>query len=225
MRSIIWNGTAWGALKCAEFRQWCYSSLLFPRRPRLWRKPATHLSPASGTQIRWSDGGNVEAVNDLGAGMCRFKDRRNGKIFDKMIGAILPAVALLQPHMNELRSLVPLAVGKSVSWQHTGADDKGANVTWTITVAVEKYETVETPAGTWPCFVILQREQILSGTGRFERRWWYSPDVGYAVKFEYVTAQGHPPVRTPANTYVVEISKKIGGASRNSCWSSALPEN
>lgn len=85
--------------------------------------------PAPGTQIRWSDGADVEAVSDAGAGMCRFKDRRNGKIFEKMIGAILPATPLVQPHMDELRMLVPLEVGKSVSFQHAGADDKGNNST------------------------------------------------------------------------------------------------
>jgi hypothetical protein len=164
--------------------------------------------PAPGTRIRWSDGADVEAISDRGAGMCRFVDRRHGGTFDKMIGAILPTMPLVHPHLAEIRTLVPLAVGKSVSFQNAGADDKGNNVTWTETFAVEKYETVETRAGTWPCFVILHREQIMSGTGTFEKRWWYSPEVGYAVKFTYRTVQGHPPVRTPPDSQVVEIVKK-----------------
>jgi hypothetical protein len=80
--------------------------------------------------------------------MCRFKDLRTGRTFERMVGAILASAPIMQPHLAELRSLIPLQVGKKVSFQYTAADDRGANVTWTITVSVEKYEQVTTPAGT-----------------------------------------------------------------------------
>ncbi len=114
----------------------------------------------------------------------------------------------MQPHLAELRSLIPLQVGKKVSFQYAAADDRGANVTWTITVSVEKYEQVTTPAGTWSCFVMLQTDQILAGTGTWEYRWWYCPDIRYLAKFEFRTVQGHPPKDTPRNSYLVEMVRK-----------------
>jgi len=164
--------------------------------------------PKPGTLLKFSDGTVLEAIADIGDGWCRLRNQRTATTFERMLGAILATSQIMKPHVAELRSLLPLAVGKKVTFQYSAEDDRGANGTWTISVAVERQETATTPAGTWACFVILQTDQLFSGTGKWERRWWYCPDVGYVVQYEFRTVQGILPKNTPAKWYLVEIVRK-----------------
>lgn len=159
--------------------------------------------PAPKTKLKLSDGDTIEAMADLGGGVCRFKNLRTGKSFDRILGAFLSN----DPNFARARALIPLEVGKKVTFQLTGADDKGIQTNWINTLAVEKYEKTETPAGTFDAFVILYRQQLFAGGGAWERRFWYSPEVGYVVNSKYTMVQGTPPRHVPPNWYVVEVIK------------------
>ena len=159
--------------------------------------------PAPQTKLKFQDGETIEAVADLGGGVCRFRNLRTRKSFDRIIGAFLPT----DPNFERARGLVPLQVGKKVSYELTGGDDKGIQTNWVNTLAVEKYEQTQTPAGTFNAFVILYRQQLFGGGGAWERRFWYAPEVGYPVSSKYTMLQGTPPRRVPTNWYVVEITK------------------
>ena len=98
-------------------------------------------------------------------------------------------------------------MGKTISFSDSGASNVGGNGAWNYTVSIEKKETVKTPADSLPSFVILQIEQTHGPGGRWERRWWYAPLVGYVVKFDFKTVHGNPPPNYPKNWELVEIRK------------------
>jgi hypothetical protein len=164
--------------------------------------------PFPKTVLSLSGGDKIEAVRDMGDGVCQFKNQRTAKSFERLVGAFLLSDPMVKDHIDELRTLVPLQVGKKVAFQKTGADDKGNMVTWQESFSIENYEKMETPAGTFDTFVILWTEQIQNKTGTWEHRWWYSPEVGYVVRHRFQTVQGHPPVNTPGEWYVVSVEKK-----------------
>jgi len=159
--------------------------------------------PAPKTTLRFQDGDTIQATADLGGGVCRFKNLRTGRSFERILGAFLSN----DPNFERARGLVPLQVGKKVTFQLTGADDKGIQTNWLNTLAVEKYEKTQTPAGAFDAFVILYRQQLFAGGGAWERRFWYSPEVGYVVNSKYTMIQGTPPRHVPSDWYVVEVIK------------------
>jgi hypothetical protein len=159
--------------------------------------------PALKTKLRLTDGNTIEAIKDLGGGVCRFKSQKDGKTFERILGAFLSN----DPNFERTRGLVPLEVGKKLEFQVSGADDKGQPTNWLNTLAVEKYEKTTSPAGTFDAFVILSQTRLFSGGGTWERRFWYAPDVGYVVNSKYTMVQGTPPRRVPSDWYVVEIIK------------------
>jgi hypothetical protein len=164
--------------------------------------------PPPKTVISYSSGDKIEAVRDMGGGVCQFKNVRTARPFERMVGAFLMSDPTVKAHINELRTLVPLQVGKTVQFQKAGADDKGNNVTWLETYSVEKYEKHETPAGPFDAFVILWTEQIQHGTGTWESRWWYSPQTGCVLRFKFRNVQGHPPQKFPSEWYLVSVENK-----------------
>src|SRR5471032_237090 len=105
--------------------------------------------PALKTKLRLTDGNTIEAVKDLGGGVCRFKSQKDGKYFERILGAFLAS----DPNFERARGLVPLEVGKKVEFQTSGADDKGQPTAWIKTLAVEKYEKTTSPAGTFDALV------------------------------------------------------------------------
>ena len=150
--------------------------------------------PAKGTQLTFSDGGHIEAVSDEGNYVCRFKSLRTEKKFDRLFGAFVPT----GPHANQIRSLAPFEVGHKISFTNSGADVLGGDGFWFHDVIIERFENVVTDAGTFPSFVILQDDrEMLSSHGEWQRRYWYAPDVGFVVKFEYLTLRGSPPPNYP----------------------------
>lgn len=152
--------------------------------------------PAKGTQLTFSDGGRIEAVSDEGNYVCRFKSLSTEKKFDRLFGAFLPT----GPHADQIRSLAPFEVGHKISFTNSGADVRGGDGFWFHDIVIERFENVVTDAGTFPSFVILEDDrEMLSSHGEWQRRYWYAPDVGFAVKFEYLTLRGSPPPNYPKN--------------------------
>lgn len=152
--------------------------------------------PKPGTQFTYSDGGRIEAVSDQGNYVCRFKSLKTQKTFDRLLGAFLPT----GPHAEKIRSLAPFEVGHKISFENSGPDVLGGDGFWFHGISIERFETIVTPAGTFSAYVILSDDQaVQSSHGRWQRRYWYSPDVSHVVKFEYLTLQGAPPPKYPRN--------------------------
>jgi hypothetical protein len=150
--------------------------------------------PAKGTQLIFSDGGRIEAVGDQGNYVCRFKSMTTEKKFDRLFGAFLPT----GPNADQIRSLAPFVVGHKISFTNSGADVRGGDGFWFHDIVIERFENVTTKAGTFPSFVILEDDrEMLSSHGEWQRRYWYAPDVGFVVKFEYLTLRGSPPPNYP----------------------------
>lgn len=161
--------------------------------------------PAPKTQFRTSLGGAAESLGDVGGFVCRFKDLKTGKTAERILGAFDFETPIVKANIDKFRSLIPLQVGKSMSWSFSGASNLGGSGDWYYTISIEKYETITIPVGTLPSFVILQVEQTHAGGGRWERRWWYSSLLGHIIKFEFKTVRGNPPPNYPKNWELIEI--------------------
>jgi hypothetical protein len=144
--------------------------------------------PPPGTIYTFTDSSSIQAVAGAPAPFCRFATLNGGQQVDLFLGAFSAASPMVHANMHLLMSLLPLQVGKTASLAKAGPDGKA----WQATVSVENYETVRVPVGQLSCFVLLWTEP--SGTGRWERRWWYCPSLEYAAKyaakFEVVGADG-----------------------------------
>jgi hypothetical protein len=161
--------------------------------------------PASGTVLRFSTSRDMlEAVQDLGGGVCRYRNTTTRREYDRLL-TLDTKSKIFAANLDKLRMLGPLQVGKSVNIEHSGASVTGSDGVWDITISVEKYETVKVPVGELPAFVILQDERSFGGNGHWQRRWWYSPMIRYAVQFEFTTLAGNPPPNYPRNWNLVEL--------------------
>ena len=120
--------------------------------------------PAVGTQLRYSQGGAIESLGEAGAHICQFKNLSSGKTFGRLL-VLDTSAPIVQANMDKIRTLFPLQVGKSISYQNSGADNTGGNGAWVYTLSVESYEAVTIPIGVLPAFVILLVERTHGGGG------------------------------------------------------------
>ena len=134
--------------------------------------------PTPGAQLTFSDGSHIEAVSGQGNYVCRFKSLKTQKTFDRLFGSFLPTNPLVEANAEKFRSLAPFQVGRKITFKNSGASVRGTDGFWFHEVSIERFETVTTAAGTFSAFVILWNEQT-SGGGRWQSRYWYSPDVNY----------------------------------------------
>jgi len=160
--------------------------------------------PPPGTSYTLSNGGYGEAVGKGPGQTCRFKSLRTGKEFDRLYGSFDPGSPLVKANLEKFQALAPLRVGQKISFQHTGPGTTGGDGTWFYDVVVERAESITTPAGTFPTLVLLLDEQSPQFAGRWQQRYWYSPQVGYAVKYEYKTLHGMPPRNGPQDWVLTE---------------------
>jgi hypothetical protein len=153
--------------------------------------------PPLGTIYTFTDSSSIQALSGAAPPFCRFANVNGGQQVDLFLGAFSAASPVVQANIDDLTSLLPLQVGKTVSFARTGPAEKG----WQVNVTVEKYETVEVPVGRLNCFVLLWTEP--SGQGRWERRWWYCPSLRYAAKysarFEVVSPGGRTLTSSPTS--------------------------
>jgi hypothetical protein len=151
--------------------------------------------PAPRTIYTFTDTTSVQALAGAQAPFCRFANLNGGQQVDLFLGAFSAASPIVQSNVTVLMSLLPLEVGKTAYLARTGPEGK----TWQATVSVEKYESVRVPAGQLSCFVLVWTEP--SGTGKWDRRWWYCPSLEYPVKytakFEVVGADGRTVSSSP----------------------------
>jgi hypothetical protein len=170
--------------------------------------------PAPGSQFTFSDGGSLESVGDVGGNICRFRNLRTKATFDRLLGAFSPTFPLVRANLDKFRALIPLEVGRRIKFDWAGAGDRGSDGTWFYEVSVERLEQVSTPAGSFSAFVILYDEQTTQTThGRWQRRYWYSPQVSHIVKFQFQTIHGNPPTNYPRD-WILNEFKAPAAASR-----------
>jgi hypothetical protein len=171
------------------------------------QQPAVIRCPEAGTTLRFSAGeGAIVSVGEVGGAVCRYRSQKTQREFNRFLIFDMSS-KLYEDNIDDLRTLSPLEVGKSVSLTHSGLSNHGRNKAWNITFTVEKFETVTVLVGRLPAYVIVRDERSTSGHGRWLRRLWYSPVVGYAVKFEFETLAGDPPDPHPRNWELVEIKQ------------------
>lgn len=158
------------------------------------------VCPAPGTVFIFSDSSGVEALGGASAPFCRFRNANGGQQLDLFLGAFSTASPVVHANAAALMTLLPLQVGKAVQLSRSGSSSQ-------VTVSIEKYETLAVPVGQLACFVVLWTEP--SGQGRWERRWWYCPALGfvakYSAKFEVVGGAGSSPPSYPASWELMQV--------------------
>ena len=158
------------------------------------------ICPAPGTVFTFTDTSGVEALSGGGAPICRFRNVNGGQQLDLFLGAFSTGSPIVHANAAALMTLLPLQVGKTAQLTRPALG-------WQATVSIEKYETVAVPVGRLACFVILWTEP--SGQGKWERRWWYCPALGfvakYSAKFEVVGGGGGSPPSYPASWELVQV--------------------
>jgi hypothetical protein len=131
---------------------------------------------------------------------------QTGQTFDRLLAAFAASAPTVKANAGKFATLDPLQVGKSITYETSGASNSGSDGAWTYKVSIERFENVSTPAGKFPSYVILSVENSFSAGGsRLERRWWYSPTVGHIVKFEYKLISGIPPKPYPSNWHLSDL--------------------
>jgi len=153
--------------------------------------------PAPRTIYTFTDSSSIQAVAGAPSPFCRFANLNGGQQVDLFLGAFSSTSPIVRANMDVLMTLLPLQVGKTANLAKTGPGGKA----WQATVSVEAYEKVQVPAGQLSCYVLLWTEP--SGTGKWDRRWWYCPSLEYAAKytakFEVVGADGRTVTSSPAS--------------------------
>ena len=83
------------------------------------------------------------------------------------------------PEGGPLARLYPLQRGRGIRFKRT----RGKSV-WRDEIMVIGTERLETPAGTFDCYVVRRRSTTPDESWRGEQRSWYAPKLGWVVKFE-----------------------------------------
>ena len=160
-----------------------------------------HCPPAN-TQFIFAGTDAVVSLGDAGAEVCKLRNGRTGQIFEQVLGAFPVSAPYVRSNLDKIRSLAPLQVGKTVSFTYPEAADESA---WRYDVTVEKQETITVPAGRFPTYVIRMVETAYGGRAKWERKWWFAPVLGYAIRFDFQTMEGSPPRYPPDKWQLVEI--------------------
>ncbi|CAK0771537.1 conserved hypothetical protein [Gammaproteobacteria bacterium] len=80
--------------------------------------------------------------------------------------------------------LFPLSIGRQVVFSEEymrGGDLIRRNTSWTV----EGRETIQVPAGTFNCWVLVMRTRGIQSDWTGMERWWYSPEVKHYIRLEY----------------------------------------
>jgi hypothetical protein len=153
--------------------------------------------PAPKTIYTFTDSSSLQALAGAPGPFCRFVNLDSGQQVDLFLGAFSASSPIVRTNIDVLKSLLPLQVGKTAYLGKTGPDGKA----WQATVSVEGYESIRVPVGQLSCFVLLWTEP--SGTGKWNRRWWYCPSLEYPAKytaqFEVVGANGRTSSSSPTS--------------------------
>lgn len=147
-------------------------------------------APAIGTRLVTTTGGYFEIAGTESLDVVT--RNASGQSY-RWIGGFMHRIGQASDsQLAEIRSLHPLAVGRSVSFDTAGVTARGSNAAYNHRIRVLKQEQVVVAAGTFQTFVIEWRERNISQLGsrpdssaEFIRTYWYAPEIGFIVKFEY----------------------------------------
>jgi hypothetical protein len=89
-------------------------------------------------------------------------------------------------------ALWPLAVNKTISARYFGPSPRSPKILVTIDLSycVERYERVNTPAGSFDAFLMVARQKAFGGADETILREWYAPSLGVIVKYDYRQSAG-----------------------------------
>ena len=163
---------------------------------------AAQTKPAVGTRFAPSTGGYYEVVAVEGTDVVI---KNNAGTERRWVGGfVLQPAKAGEEEYQKIRSLHPLAPGKSVEFDISGPVARGGSAAIHNVVKVLRAETVQVPAGRFETLVVEWNERNLSqgsrsaGTASWIRTYWYAPSLGFVVKFDYreegpVTPQRNQP--------------------------------
>ena len=133
--------------------------------------------PQVGTQFKFSTGAELESLGEAGELICRFKNMKDNQNFERLMAIWVPTAHIVKNDLAKFKTLNPLRVGKTF-------DYSDGQYSWIYRVLVERHEVVKVAAGDIPAFVVLLTSIGVRDKSVFERRYWYSPLLGYVVKME-----------------------------------------
>ena len=89
-------------------------------------------------------------------------------------------------------ALWPLTVNKTISARYFGPSQRSPKnlVTIDLSYRVERYERVDTPAGSFDAFLVVARQKAFGGADETILREWYAPALGVIVKYDYRQPDG-----------------------------------
>ena len=171
--------------------------------------------PKPGLVLRYSDGGALR--HDGQDGLWCMRSRLNGKPYASAFGHVAfyyrdrARGNEYDKWQTAIPQLWPIAPGKSVSfvWQDVeGGDNAGSqrnSFIFARDVSVEPARQITVPAGTFTVYPIVD---LMRGTGgnyhRSVRTYYYAPELGANVKFEYRLISGGQ-INQPKPWEVVEV--------------------
>lgn len=163
-----------------------------PQLPPAYPKPL-----AVGTTMVWQDADSGETKT----GVVRFSDGLfhrwswdDEETAEHQFCLNCPDTTLM--NFDAYKTLWPLEVGKSVSLRRevvgSELDGPEAGYRWQYTITVIGIETLELPFGTIDTYVVLSESYptYLLPSWRVREKYWYAPDLGLDVKYEYSATDG-----------------------------------
>jgi hypothetical protein len=172
--------------------------------------------PPPGTTLKYSDGGALR--HDGRDGMWCPRTTAGGKPFAAALGHVAfynrdrASGDVYEKWLKAVAQLWPIEPGKSVSFRYQTAEDGSSANAFTGNITLEEEVTVEAPrsitvgAGT---FVVYPLVILHKGVGttyhRSSRTYYYAPELGANVKFEFRLISGSMG-QQPKNWEVVAIT-------------------
>jgi uncharacterized caspase-like protein len=163
-----------------------------PPRPSSAADGVAFRCPTAGTIIETSTG-NVLTFIPGKDFRCRFKNQ-SGTVTERFAMLLAGNSAWINSGGEKLTKLWPLRVGNEQWFVYSGTTVSGNPGSWYHTFTVKRTERLTVKAGTFNTFVIEHREQgALGNTADSVDRYWFAPDVGYFVKYEFsvINARGN----------------------------------
>jgi uncharacterized caspase-like protein len=158
---------------------------------------AEFACPVAGTVIetRLAEGGTGHLFFEESSGFdCRFKNR-SGEPFGRYAVVANTGSPFQTQAAEEIAKLWPLKVGNAVE-----ASFGNARRIHRVKMSVPSRERLTVPAGTFETFVIEVEDRIEDKAPDAHHgiwRYWFSPEIGYAVKRTYQNIAGPRPANNP----------------------------
>jgi hypothetical protein len=143
--------------------------------------------PVAGVVIKTSTGNSLESEGASG-NSCKFMGNRGE--FSQYAG-FSAGNANAKVH-NAAAAIWPLKVGNKSSAQFDSENVASDNILYWQEFKVAAFEPVTVRAGTFQAFRIESEQSNIKANGYHDKgTYWWSPDVGYIVKYTFEVLKGH----------------------------------